>query len=177
MSNIFETDLPQPGQRMTESAHRKIELQSPADLTFLIANVTRAAREKLDRHLPPDATSEEVGEDAMRIRVEQILDEVSQFLGTYKRAREVREDEELVMADGRIHADLVMGDCSSFGIPSRWPRIAFRSTGWGRGRWSSSWPRRRRVKVSVKCASGYLVSPFPPLPSSSVPVQLRVSHY
>ncbi|TKA30341.1 hypothetical protein B0A50_02568 [Salinomyces thailandicus] len=71
--NIFETSLAPQGQRATETAHRKIELQSPADLTYLIANVSRAAREKLDKHLPPDAAPE--GEDAMRKRVEQLVDE------------------------------------------------------------------------------------------------------
>ena len=72
--NIFESNEPQTGQRATESAHRKIELQSPLDLQYLIANVQRAAREKLDRHLPPDAAPQ--GEDAMRKRVEELVDEV-----------------------------------------------------------------------------------------------------
>lgn len=40
----------------------------------MIANVTRAAREKLDKHLPPDASPE--GEDALRRRVEQLVDDV-----------------------------------------------------------------------------------------------------
>ncbi|KAK5124412.1 hypothetical protein LTR85_001629 [Meristemomyces frigidus] len=71
--NIFESNIAQVGDRATESAHRKVELQSPADLTYLIANVSRAAREKLDKHLPPDAAPE--GEDAMRKRVEQLVDE------------------------------------------------------------------------------------------------------
>ncbi|KAK1054016.1 hypothetical protein LTS16_001047 [Friedmanniomyces endolithicus] len=72
--NIFESHLPQPGARATEAAHRKIELQAPADLTFLIANLSRAAREKLDKHLPPDAVPEG-DEDAMRKRVEELVDE------------------------------------------------------------------------------------------------------
>ncbi|RMY11842.1 hypothetical protein D0867_07950 [Hortaea werneckii] len=71
--NIFESSFAPQGQRATEAAHRKIELQSPADLTYLIANVSRAAREKIDKHLPPDAASE--GEDAMRKRVEQLVEE------------------------------------------------------------------------------------------------------
>lgn len=74
MANIFESGALQDGQRATESAHRKIELQSPADLTYLIANVSRAAREKLDTHLPPDAVAG--GEDAMRKRVGELVDEV-----------------------------------------------------------------------------------------------------
>ena len=40
----------------------------------MVANVQRAAREKIDTHLPPDATVE--GDDAMRKRVEELVDEV-----------------------------------------------------------------------------------------------------
>ncbi|KAK1811336.1 hypothetical protein LTR12_014278 [Friedmanniomyces endolithicus] len=72
--NIFDSHLPQPGVRATETAHRKIELQAHADLTYLIANLSRAAREKLDKHLPPDAVPAG-GEDAMRKRVEELVDE------------------------------------------------------------------------------------------------------
>jgi kinetochor protein Mis14/NSL1 len=71
--NIFESNVLLQGERATETAHRKIELQSPADLTYLIANVTRTAQEKLDKHLPPDAAPER--DDAMRKRVEQLVDE------------------------------------------------------------------------------------------------------
>ena len=67
-TNIFESNEPQRGERATENAHRRIELQSPQALTYLIANVSRAARTKIDTHLPPDAAPE--GEDAMRKRVE-----------------------------------------------------------------------------------------------------------
>ncbi|WPH00601.1 Hypothetical protein R9X50_00343100 [Acrodontium crateriforme] len=74
--NIFESTTTQPGPRATESAHRKIELQSAADLTYLIANVSRAARQKLDKHLPPDATTGENGsEDAMRRRVGELVED------------------------------------------------------------------------------------------------------
>lgn len=72
--NIFESNEPQQGQRATENAHRRIELQSPQDLTYLVANVSQAARTKIDTHLPPDAAPE--GEDAMRTRVEQLVDDV-----------------------------------------------------------------------------------------------------
>jgi kinetochor protein Mis14/NSL1 len=51
--------------------HRKIELQSPDDLQYLIANVRRAAHEKIDRDLPPIE-----GEDKMRRRVEELVQEV-----------------------------------------------------------------------------------------------------
>ncbi|TKA73910.1 hypothetical protein B0A55_05044 [Friedmanniomyces simplex] len=76
--NIFESNVPQDGTRATEMAHRKIELQAPADLTYLIANLSRAAREKLDKHLPPDAVPE--GEDAMRTRVEELVDDVREYI-------------------------------------------------------------------------------------------------
>jgi kinetochor protein Mis14/NSL1 len=54
---------------------RKIELQSPEDLRYLVDNVSRAAREKIDLHLPPNAAPE--GEDALRRRVEELVQEVS----------------------------------------------------------------------------------------------------
>ena len=51
--------------------HRKIELQSPDDLQYLISNVRRAANEKIDKDLPPIE-----GEDKMRRRVEEMVQEV-----------------------------------------------------------------------------------------------------
>ena len=55
--------------------HRKVELQSPDDLQYLISNVRRAANEKIDKDLPPIE-----GEDTMRRRVEALVQEVLQFL-------------------------------------------------------------------------------------------------
>ncbi len=69
--------------------HRKIELQSPLDLTYLQGNIAAAARQKLDLHFPPDAKTRvedggerlqddaEDKEDAMRARVGAL---VNQFL-------------------------------------------------------------------------------------------------
>jgi kinetochor protein Mis14/NSL1 len=53
-----------------DSQHRKIELQSPSDLTFLTTQLRTAARQKLDLHLPPVAsdTSE------LRRQVEDLVD-------------------------------------------------------------------------------------------------------
>ncbi|KAK5295726.1 hypothetical protein LTR16_000709, partial [Cryomyces antarcticus] len=56
-----------------ETAHRKIELQSPSDLSYLVQNVSRAARQKIDLHLPPSAAPE--GEDALRRRVEELVEQ------------------------------------------------------------------------------------------------------
>lgn len=57
-----------------ETAHRRIELQSPADLHYLYANATQSATQKLDLHFPPSAAPRD-GEDAddMRRRVEALV--------------------------------------------------------------------------------------------------------
>jgi kinetochor protein Mis14/NSL1 len=55
---------------MTEF-HRKIELQSPEDLQYLVSNIRRAANEKIDKDWPP---IEE--EDTMRKRVEELVHDV-----------------------------------------------------------------------------------------------------
>jgi kinetochor protein Mis14/NSL1 len=53
--------------------HRKIELQSPEDLKYLITNVRRAANEKINRALPAMPSE---GEDALRLKVEELVHEV-----------------------------------------------------------------------------------------------------
>lgn len=55
--------------------YRKIELQSPADFTYLYANTVALSRQKLDLHLPPSATENETP-DPMRERVRELVDEV-----------------------------------------------------------------------------------------------------
>ncbi|EOD48993.1 putative kinetochore protein mis14 protein [Neofusicoccum parvum UCRNP2] len=57
-----------------DSTHRRVELQSAADMTYLIASAKRAARAKIDLHLPPSAAPEG-GEDVLRRRVEELVDE------------------------------------------------------------------------------------------------------
>ena len=74
-TNIFESNDPQHGERATEIHHRRIEVQSPKDLTYVIGKVSRDAREKIDRDLPPDAVPDG-GEDMMRKRVEELVDDV-----------------------------------------------------------------------------------------------------
>lgn len=62
-----------------DSQHRKIELQSPADLTYLTTRLRTAARQKLDLHLPP--VSDTTEPDELRKHVEQLVDEfVAQVL-------------------------------------------------------------------------------------------------
>lgn len=49
----------------------------------MIGNASREAREKLDKHLPPDANGNQ--DDALRRRVEEITDDV----GCFRRLMEV----------------------------------------------------------------------------------------
>ena len=58
--------------------HRKIDLQSPSDLTYLLNNIKAAAKEKLDLAIPPSAAPE--GEDVYRSKVEELVQEVRYYL-------------------------------------------------------------------------------------------------
>jgi len=73
-ATIFDHDAPAlQGQRATEVAHRKVELQSPADLAYLISNVSRAAREKINLRLSSEPTIDD--DDNVRKRVEVLVHE------------------------------------------------------------------------------------------------------
>jgi kinetochor protein Mis14/NSL1 len=61
---------------MSTDMHRKIELQSAADFTYLYANTVALSRQKLDLHLPPSANPDD-GPDPMRERVRELVDEVT----------------------------------------------------------------------------------------------------
>ncbi|KAI3401130.1 hypothetical protein diail_276 [Diaporthe ilicicola] len=63
-----------------DGAHRKIELQSPEDLTYLINNVRRAAEEHINAAFPPvDGQDDAAGEDELRVRIEKLVaDYISQ---------------------------------------------------------------------------------------------------
>jgi kinetochor protein Mis14/NSL1 len=52
---------------------RKIELQTPEDLAYLVANVRRAAAARIDEAFPP---VEDSTEDELRTRIEQLVNEV-----------------------------------------------------------------------------------------------------
>ncbi|EGE01914.1 hypothetical protein TEQG_00956 [Trichophyton equinum CBS 127.97] len=56
---------------MQEPHHRKIELQSTADLSYLYTNTLTVAREKLDLHFPPSANDDS---DPMKERVRNLVD-------------------------------------------------------------------------------------------------------
>ena len=66
--------------------HRKIDLQSPSDLTYLISAITASARGKLDRDIPKTTSlgdegakgeAKEMGrEDGFREKVGALVEEV-----------------------------------------------------------------------------------------------------
>lgn len=63
-------------------AHRKIELQAPEDLSYLVANVRRAAAARIDEAFPPvDGDGAAHGEeDELRTRIEELVNEVRVLL-------------------------------------------------------------------------------------------------
>ncbi|KAJ5953130.1 Kinetochore Mis14 [Penicillium verhagenii] len=56
------------------AAHRRIELQAPADLTYLYTNTVSLSRKKLDLYFPPSATNDDTP-DPMRERVRELVDD------------------------------------------------------------------------------------------------------
>lgn len=58
------------------SAHRKIELQAPEDLSYLVANVRRAAAARIDEAFPPVEGDAAAEEDELRTRIEELVNEV-----------------------------------------------------------------------------------------------------
>ncbi|KAF2739524.1 hypothetical protein EJ04DRAFT_508803 [Polyplosphaeria fusca] len=55
-----------------DTEHRRIELQSPADLTYITSRIRAAATQKLDLHLPPHPDSSEP--DELREKVSELVD-------------------------------------------------------------------------------------------------------
>jgi kinetochor protein Mis14/NSL1 len=133
---------------MDSDHHRKIELQSPEDLRYLIDNVSRRAREKIDLNLPPSAAPE--GEDALRRRVEELVHEVSKKttstspIGEAKRGGE-RKKERIYRADIGIEI-VVARHNSTCNRSSSSPATASPSTAWT----PAPYPRSSagRLKVS-----------------------------
>lgn len=58
-----------------ETTHRKIELQSPLDLQYLLANIRTSARNKINTALPTSSTEPAKTEDPLRKRVEELVEE------------------------------------------------------------------------------------------------------
>ena len=72
------TEFVQRVRQMDSSsvAHRKIELQTPEDFTYLINNVRRAAAESVNAAFPPVEGSEG-DKDDLHSRIEELVNEVS----------------------------------------------------------------------------------------------------
>lgn len=62
-----------------DGANRKVELQSPEDLTYLITNVRRAAAEHIGAAFPP-VEGDDAEEDELRVRIEALVNEVRKSL-------------------------------------------------------------------------------------------------
>jgi len=105
--------------RLRTSEFRKVELQSPADLQHLEATARRAARQKIDRALPPSAAANESsGEgDVLRRRVEQLVDEY--LKNTFQGVRanvvvngvDAELDEKAAQDEGMLYCPIVTGIC------------------------------------------------------------------
>jgi kinetochor protein Mis14/NSL1 len=61
-------------------AHRKIELQSPDDLIYLINNVRKAAADSINAAFPPVEGGDGHGEDELRVQIEKLVEEVCLLL-------------------------------------------------------------------------------------------------
>ena len=105
--------------RLRTSEFRKVELQSPADLQHLEATARRAAREKIDRALPPSAAANgSSGEgDVLRRRVEQLVDEY--IKNTFQGVRanvvvngvDVELNEKAAQDEGMLYCPRITGNC------------------------------------------------------------------
>lgn len=76
-SSATNTDSKNNGNgNAMDGAHRKIELQSPEDLTFLINNVRRAAEWHVNAAFPPVDDGQDDGDDELRVRIEKLVADV-----------------------------------------------------------------------------------------------------
>ncbi|KAK4143015.1 uncharacterized protein C8A04DRAFT_29240 [Dichotomopilus funicola] len=60
---------------MDDPAHRRIELQSPEDLTYLIDNVRKAAADSINAAFPPVDNPLDGQEDELRNHIEQLVND------------------------------------------------------------------------------------------------------
>lgn len=76
-THLTPHDKHQPAPRNTSAMEsnrmRKIEVQSPEDIRFLIEGFSRAVRRKIDLHLPPEAVNRD---DELRKGVDSAVIEV-----------------------------------------------------------------------------------------------------
>lgn len=63
--------------------HRKVELQSNADLSFLYTNALAQSRQRLDQEYPPQDNDDATESDPVKARVKELLEEVYFFFSLY----------------------------------------------------------------------------------------------
>ena len=67
-------------ESVVAQVQRKIELQAPEDLSYLIANVRRAAAERINEAFPVVDGND--GEDELRNHIEKLVNEVLSLIGS-----------------------------------------------------------------------------------------------
>jgi kinetochor protein Mis14/NSL1 len=90
LSPLHAAPLPDPH-------HRKIELQSPLDLTYLQANLLASARQKLDLHFPPSAAQSSSQTKRRKVQPAKVitLDGIRAPTSQQQQAEVEREDVEI----------------------------------------------------------------------------------
>ncbi|RYC59075.1 hypothetical protein CHU98_g7132, partial [Xylaria longipes] len=93
---------------------RKIELQVPEDLAYLVANVRRAAAARIDEAFPPvdDST-----EDELRTRIEELVNEISSWVGDDQRIPGVYITKTFTLAAPNLTINGLPVDASHFLSP------------------------------------------------------------
>ncbi|KAH8159091.1 hypothetical protein CIB48_g9148 [Xylaria polymorpha] len=97
---------------------RKIELQVPEDLAYLVANVRRAAAARIDEAFPPVDDS---SEDELRTRIEELVNEISSWVGDDQRIPGVYITKTFTLAAPNLSINGLPVDASHFlspGAPS-----------------------------------------------------------
>ena len=118
-SNDIHTMADAAIDRRRTSEFRKVELQSPADLQHLEATAKRAARQKIDRALPPSAAANgNSGEgDMLKRRVEELVDEYIKNMFKGVRANvvvnglDVDQNEKAAQDEGVLDYRRIAGEC------------------------------------------------------------------
>lgn len=129
-----------------ETTHRKIELQSPLDLTYLQNNATLCLREKLDLHFPPSAAPASASDDVFKSRVEDL---VSQYLA--KVFEDVKANLAVNGLEGKEMEEAVkMAEGRGEGKPRKYWK-AERGDGADRGWQSSNHTTQNSPKNSKAC--------------------------
>lgn len=92
---------PQTETTLSAAEHRKVDLQAPADLSHIHSQLSRAARDKIDRALPP-AAAPQGEDDKLRRRVEELVDAYIRNVWTGVQANVRVNGMDVTDADGNV---------------------------------------------------------------------------